>query len=74
MLAMALSSVSVVLSSLHLSTYRPPVGSVAAAAARRRDEIAGARGIAPEPFPFPRRRFQTELADGGGGYAVGVTP
>ena len=73
-LAMALSSVSVVLSSLHLSTYRPPVGSVAAAAARRRDEIAGARGIAPEPFPFPRRRFQTELADGGGGYAVGVTP
>ena len=41
-LAMALSSVSVVLSSLHLSTYRPPVGSVAAAAARRRDEIAGA--------------------------------
>ena len=71
-LAMALSSVSVVLSSLHLSTYRPPVGSVAAAAARRRDEIAGARGIASEPFP--RRRFQTELADGGGGYAVGVTP
>ena len=68
-LAMALSSVSVVLSSLHLSTYRPPVGSVAAAVARRRCEIAGVREIAREP-----RRFETELADGGGGYAVGVTP
>ena len=68
-LAMALSSVSVVLSSLHLSTYRPPVGSVAAAVARRRGEIAGVREIAREP-----RRFETELADGGGGYAVGVTP
>ena len=66
---MALSSVSVVLSSLHLSTYRPPVGSVAAAVARRRGEIAGVRELAREP-----RRYETELADGGGGYAVGVTP
>jgi hypothetical protein len=67
---MALSSVSVVLSSLHLSTYRPPVGSVAAAVARRRGEIAGGRGIGA----ISPRRFETELADGGGGYAVGVTP
>ena len=69
-LAMALSSVSVVLSSLHLSTYRPPVGSVAAAVARRRGEIAGVREIGA----ISPRRFETELADGGGGYAVGVTP
>jgi hypothetical protein len=46
------------------------VGSVAAAVARRRGEIAGGRGIGA----ISPRRFETELADGGGGYAVGVTP
>mgnify|MGYP003311113231 CR=1 FL=1 len=70
-LAMAASSVSVVMSSLHLTGYRPPVGSAAAAAAARRDAAAAARGIPARRAP---PRGETELADGGGGYAVGVMP
>ena len=73
-LAMALSSVSVVMSSLHLTGYRPPVGSFAAeraAAAARRGEIAAR---APRRSRRPPPRGDAELADGGGGYVVGVMP
>jgi len=73
-LAMALSSVSVVMSSLHLTRYRPPVGSFAAeraAAAARRGEIAAR---APRRSRRPPPRGDVELADGGGGYVVGVMP
>ena len=73
-LAMALSSVSVVMSSLHLTGYRPPVGSFAAeraAEAARRGEIAAR---APRRSRRPPPRGDAELADGGGGYVVGVMP
>ena len=70
-LAMAMSSVSVVMSSLHLTGYRPPVGSAAAALAARRGAVAAASGIPMRRAP-PRR--EAELVDGGGGYVVGVMP
>ena len=78
-LAMALSSVSVVLSSLMLTQYRPPIGSFASDTEKKRNAILSS--IDSSILAQKRHTAsgtvnpsEIQLIDGGGGYAVGVTP
>lgn len=78
-LAMALSSVSVVLSSLMLTQYRPPIGSFASDTEKKRNAILSS--IDSSILAQKRHTAsgtvnpsEIQLTDGGGGYAVGVTP
>lgn len=86
-LAMALSSVSVVLSSLMLTRYRPPIGSFASDALKKRNAILAAVDFSIGEQKTKRQTDQQgaqgsinvalseiQLVDGGGVYAVGLTP